>query len=206
MVVVAVAAAVAIARRHGGGDPTVAKVGPERITRSRLELTVQHFREEADTEGRPFPTSGTGAYRRAERQSLAFLLDRAKLEVAAARAGIHVDDAEVERRLRAAAPGGEAGEAGLTKAAAAFARSTARAQLLIEKVFERVTAGVSVGRAAARAYYRIHRAQYGALPFRELAPSIRRQVLSARRNAVMARWVARARTIHAVIVDRALAR
>jgi hypothetical protein len=200
-----VAAAVAIARRHGGGDPTVATVGEERITRSQLELMVQHFHEEADARGRPFPTSGTGAYRRVERQSLAFLLDRAKLEAAAARTGVHVDDGEVERRLRAAAPGGEAGEAVQTKAAAAFARSTARTQLVTEKVFERVTAGVAVGPAAARAYYRIHRAQYGSVPYRELAASLRRQVLSARKNAVMARWVARARTMPAVIVDRALA-
>ena len=199
------AAAVAIARRHGGGDPTVATVDGERITRNQLELMVQHFHEEADAEARPFPASGTGARRRVERQSLAFLLDRAKLEVAAARIGVHVDDAEVERRLRAAAPGGEAGEAVQTKAAAAFARSTTRAQLVTEKVFERVTARVSVGPAAARAYYRTHRAQYGSVPFRELAPSIRRQVLSARKNAAMARWVARARTLHAVIADRAFA-
>jgi hypothetical protein len=200
-----VAAAVAVARQHGGGDPTVATVGGKRITRSQLELMVQHFHEEADAEGRPFPTSGTGAYRRVERQSLAFLLDRAKLEAAAARAGVHVDDGEVERRLRAAAPGGEAGEAVQTKAAAAFARSTARTQLVTEKVFERVTAGVAVGPAAVRAYYRTHRTQYGSVPYRELAASLRRQVLSARKNAVMARWVARARTMPADIVARALA-
>jgi len=204
---VAVGAAVglALARRHDDGNPTVAQVGGDRITRHQLDLMVEHFHEEADREGRPFPDSGTGAFRRVEQQSLAFLVDRARLEVAAARAGIHVDNAEVRRRLGASAGGEEdSGAAVRAEGEAAFARGTARAQLLTEKVFARLTAHVTVAPAAVRAYYLGHRAQYGRTPFRSLAPAIRRQLLSARKNALLAAWLRRARAIPAEIRDKSL--
>lgn len=204
---VAVGAAVglALARRHAHGNAAVAQVGGDRITRHQLDLTVEHFHEEADREGRPFPDSGTAAFRRVEQQSLAFLVDRARLEVAAARAGIRVDDTEVRRRLGASAGSEEdAGTAVRAQAEAAFARGTARAQLLMEKVFSRLTAHVTVAPTAVRAYYRGHRAQYGGAPFRTLAPAIRRQLLSARKNEVMAAWLHRARTIPAEIRDASL--
>jgi hypothetical protein len=129
-----------------------------------------------------------------------------KLEVAAARLGIRVSDDEVERHLPSRTSGADAdAEPGAsTKAEGAFVRSTVRAQLLTQKVFVRVTREVTVPPSTVRAYYRAHRGIYGRAPFRRLATSIRTQLISARRNATMARWLAEARRIPAEIRDSAL--
>ncbi len=191
--VVAVAV-VALARRHDSdGGETVASVAGRTITRHQLDLAVEHFHEEADREGRPFPDEGTAQFRQVERQSLGLLVARAELEVAARRLGIHVTDAQVERRLAAGGAGGEEGAGDIRiEAEAAFRRSTARTQLLTEAVFREVTAGIRVTRRQARAYYSSHRRVFGNTPFARLAVPIRSQLLAARRNAAMTRWRARA--------------
>jgi hypothetical protein len=43
------------------------------------------------------------------------------------------------------------------------------------------------------AYYGSHRALYGTTPFVRVAPAIRSQLLSARKNAVLTRWLAKVR-------------
>jgi hypothetical protein len=201
-----VAIAAAVSRSGGSGSRVVASVGDQRITRDQLDLTVGHFHEQAEAEGRPFPRAGTRAYRDVERRALALLLDRAKLAVAAGRIGIHVSNDEVEHHLPTAQGGPDAdeGPAVRTKAEAAFVRGTVRAQLLTEKVFRRVTREVAVSPAAVRAYYSAHRAIYGRARFSELAISLRRQLVSARRNAAMNRWLAAARRMPAEIRDAAL--
>jgi hypothetical protein len=194
----------AISRSGRNGSEAVATVGDGRVTRAQLELMVEHFHEEADREGRPFPDEGTEALRAVQRRALAFLLYRRRLEVAAARIGVHVSDAEVERRLSGSSGGEEEGATIRATAEAAFTRGTVRAQLLTQRVFERVTADVAVPPAVTRAYYRSHRAIYGGTPFRELAGSIRRQLLAERRNLAMSRWLAKAHRIPADIRDEDL--
>jgi hypothetical protein len=197
-------AIVALARRHGHGDPAVASVGGTTITRRQLDLMIEHFHEEADREGRPFPDQGTSAYRVVERQSLALLVDRARLEVAARRLGIAVTAADVDRRAAAAGGGTEEGGTIRAEAEASFARSTARAQLLTEAVFRRVTAAVRVPPAAIRAYYRSHRRLFGATPYSTAETSIRAQLVAARKNAAMTRWLERTRAIKAEIRESKL--
>jgi hypothetical protein len=200
--VVAVGIVVAAVSRSGGsGSDAVASVGSRRVTRAQLELMVEHFHEEADAEGRPFPDEGTQAFRAVERRALALLIYRRRLELAAGRIGVHVSRAEVERRLSLSTGGEAEGTTLHAKAEAAFARGTVRAQLLTQRVFDRVTAGVAVPPAVTRAYYRSHRPLYGRTPFRELAASIRRQLLAARRNLAMSHWVAKAERIPAKIGD-----
>jgi SurA-like protein len=50
---------VAVVRSGASGNKTVGKVAGHEITRDDLELAVEHFHEEADREGRPFPAKGT---------------------------------------------------------------------------------------------------------------------------------------------------
>jgi hypothetical protein len=203
--VVAAAVLVAVLRSGGGGSHTVARVGKTRISRDQLDLMVEHFHEEADAEGRPFPAKDTAAYRVVRKQSLALLVDRAKIETAAGRLGVHVTDAEVARHLGTAAGGDESGPAIRVKAQAAFLRSTVRSQLVTEAVFEKVTAGIRVAPAAVRNYYRAHRAIYAGSSFASVAGDIRRQLLSARRNGAMAAWLAQARrSVPVEIEDRSL--
>ncbi len=195
LAVAAVAVAIAaIVRDNGNGDKTVQTVAGHRIAQNDLGLTVVHFHEEADREGKPFPAKGTKGYERVEKIALGLLIDQAAIQAAAARSGIHVTEAQVDARV--AARPGESEEGGdvRVKAEAAFTRATERTQLIVEGVSRKLTAGIRVRTTQARAYYRAHRGQYGATPFPRVAASIRSQLLSERRNAVLAGWLAKVRS------------
>jgi SurA N-terminal domain len=195
MAVALVALAIAaVVRGNGGGDKTVQTVGGHKITQHDLELTVEHFHEEADREGKPFPAKGTDGYERVEKIALGLLIDQAAIQAAAARIGIHVTEPQVD--ARAGAGSGESEEGGDTRVQAevSFGRATVRTQLITEAVSRKLTAGLSVSAAEVRAYYRAHRSRYGVTPFERIAPAIRSELLSARRNAALAHWLARVRS------------
>jgi hypothetical protein len=196
VVAVAIAGVVvaALVRSKGGGDKTVQNVAGHRITQDDLELTVEHFHEEADREGKPFPGKGSKGYERVERIALGLLIDQAAIQAAAARIGLHVTEAQVDARV--AARPGESDEGGdvRVKAEAAFTRATERTQLIVEAVSRKLTAGIRVRPAQARAYYRVHRNLFGATPFARVAASIRSELLSLRRNTALARWLAHVRS------------
>ena len=205
VVALVAAALLAVGRGHGHSNASVASVGPIEISRHDLDLTVQHFHDEAAAEGRPFPAAGSASYRQVERQALSLLLDRAKLELAARRIGVRVTDAEVAQRTAAGGTGEQEGGGALhADAEAAFARGTAKTQLLTEAVFKRVTAPAAVSAAGVRAYYRSHRSVYGRERLSTLRGAIAAQLLAAKKNALMARWLARAHAAPAVIADGAL--
>jgi hypothetical protein len=180
---VACAAAAAAAGCGGSGDPAVAHVAGRAIPKSALEDTVTHFRAEARREGHDFPADGTARFEVVRAQLLKLLVARAELEAAAAAQGIHVTDAEAEQRL--ASSSAEPGEG-----TDAFAVSTARGQIVEERLFAEATRGVAVPAAAARAYYRAHRSTYGDASFGSVAASIRSQLLATRKNEAMRRWLA----------------
>jgi SurA N-terminal domain len=190
VVVAVLAAAVAALLTRGGGNPTIQTAAGHRITRDDLALTVEHFHEEADREGRPFPAKGTSAYDDVERSSLRLLIDQAAVEAAAARLGVHVTDAQVEQRLASASTAENEGSDIRVRAEAAFRRATVRAQLITEGVYRKLSAGMAVPPAAVHSYYRSHHADFARTPFALAAPEIQRQLLSARKNAAYARWLA----------------
>ena len=192
LAIVAVAV-VALVKSRGDGTKPVATVAGHQISRDELELTVQHFHEEADREGKPFPAKGTQGYKQVEKLALGLLVDRASIEAAAARIGVHVSDAQVDTRLTAGTAENDGGDIRI-KAEAAFLRATARNQLITEGVFRKVTAAVFVQPDDVAGYYRSHRALYGRTPFARVAPAIPSQLLSARKNAAMARWLAKVRS------------
>jgi hypothetical protein len=181
---------VAVVRGNEGGDKTVQTVAGQKITEKDLELTVEHFHEEADREGKPFPASGTGAYKRVEKIALGLLIDQASIQAAAAKLGVRVTEAQVNARLSDASSEGEEGG---DEAAAAFGRASARSQLITEAVSRKLTAGITVHTAEVRAYYRSHRTLYRKTPFGRVAPAIHSQLLSARKNRVLADWIAKVR-------------
>jgi hypothetical protein len=194
VVAVAVAVLVVGLLHRGGGNPVVATVGKTSIKRRQLDLMVDHFHEESDREGRPFPAPGSPAYKEVQRAALRLLIDRASVESAAARLGVHVSDAEVEARLATAAGGESEGGGDIrVEAEAAFRRATVRSQLITEAVFRRLTARVAVSSAAIRGYFAAHRRDFPATTLRKAAPVIRAQLLAARKNAVYARWLAKVR-------------
>jgi hypothetical protein len=185
-------AIVAVVRNGSSGDKTIQRVGGHKITRDDLDLSVEHFHEEADREGRPFPAKGTGAYKSVERIALGLLIEQAAIQAAAARLGVHVSEAQV--RARTAGSGeSEEGSDVRVKAEAVFARATARTQLAEEGAARRLTAGLTVPPSAVRAHYQAHRKLYGSTPYARIAPAIRSQLLAQRRNAVLAGWLTKVR-------------
>lgn len=181
------AAAAVTAGCGGSGDPAVAHVAGQEIRKSAVDDAVTHFRTEAKREGHDFPKPGTKAYRTVQQQLLNVVIFRTEFEIAAARLGIHVTDAEAERHA-AAATGSDPGEG-----QDAFGVESARQQLLTEGVAGKLTRGISVSQAAARAYYRSNRATYGTASFSSVAASIRAQLLAERKQAAFARWEERMR-------------
>lgn len=165
-----------------------ASVGGQKITKTHLEQTVEHFQEEAKKEGKPFPKDGTPAFKRTERRLLELLVYRKELEIAAGRLGIHVDNDQIEEQLRRSGGEEDKGAADET-----FLRDTAQTQLITEAVARRLSARIKVTPAEVRAYYRAHRSAYGKTSFADLRASIRAQLLAERRNSATTRWIAEAR-------------
>jgi hypothetical protein len=142
----------------GGGDgekpKAVAHVGRAAITRGHLDETVDHFKEEAQKEGKPFPERGSATYRAVERQALGLLVYRTELLQTATRLGVPVTDEEFERRAKAAGGEAEAEKEGV------FAEDTLRSQIAYEHLYRKVTSTASLnrrGEAMARFLFKMKR-------------------------------------------------
>jgi hypothetical protein len=136
--------AAVLLRAGGDGNPTVARVAGEPVTRKQLQAVVHHFRLEAKAEGKPFPDEGSAAFRRLRNQLLGLLVYRAELRQAAARLGVHVARVEVVRRLQGS---GEAEEADRDS----FEYGSVETQLLLERISAKVTRGITAPTQAQRA-------------------------------------------------------
>jgi SurA N-terminal domain len=168
-------------------DRAVAHVGDHVITRAELAETVEHFREEAKREGRPFPEKDTAGFDDFEGQALALLVDHVGIEQAAVKQlGVRVSDEAVERRLEQSQPAEVEGED-------EFARETVRSQLVLEGIYRVLARGTRVSDRDIAAYYRRHRDFFPHATLAQARDVIRRQLLGARRNAVVARWLKRTR-------------
>jgi hypothetical protein len=86
--------AVLLAGCGGSADRTLARVGDQQVTQSQVDLLISRAREEARNERQDFPDADSPVYRELQRQALAALVYRARVEVAARRLGIAVTDAE----------------------------------------------------------------------------------------------------------------
>ena len=73
----------------GGGDKTVAEVGGQQVTQQQLDALVQHFRREAQQEGKDFPQEGTSGFVQLRNQLLGLLVYRTELQQAREAAGRH---------------------------------------------------------------------------------------------------------------------
>jgi hypothetical protein len=145
----------------GSGDKTVAEVGGQKVTQQQLDALVQHFRREAQQEGKDFPQEGTATFAQLRNQLLGLLVYRAELKQGAERLGVTVSDAELNKRLAGAPSGGD--EEGAASGDT-FARDSAEAELLKEEIASKVTRGVTGKTLAER---------------------------SARRNEALAKYLAR---------------
>jgi hypothetical protein len=123
----------------GGGSKTVADVGSQQLTQQQLDALVQHFRREAQVEGKDFPQQGTRGFVQLRNQLLGLLVYRTELQEAADRLDVKVNQDELNARLAASQSGGEGGDAN----GDTYARDTIESELLKEGVAAKVTRGVT---------------------------------------------------------------
>ena len=177
----------ALAACGGSSSETLARVGDQKVTVDQVNALVDATTSELRREGKAVPAPGSKGEQTLERQALAILVGRARLEQKAADLGVTVSDEEVLARVGTASTAQAEQEGN-----ADFVASQARAQLLYEKLFAHVTAGVEVSDGDVRRYYEQHRALYGSQTYAEVRAGIRSQLLGGRRNAAMKQWLARA--------------
>jgi SurA N-terminal domain len=139
LVLGAVVTTVVLLRSGGEGNPTVARVAGEPITREQLDAVVEHFRLEAKGEGKPFPGERSAAFQRLRNRLLGLLVYRTELRQTADRLGVSVTRAQVLKRLQSSGGSGEPGEGNRDR----FQYDSIESQLLYEGIFERVTRDVT---------------------------------------------------------------
>ncbi len=197
VIVFVVALAVAVALTRGDRAHMAARVGGTTISAEEVDLILAHARDEAKNEGNAFPARGTPAYQAFRRQALGLLVYHEELAQQAVALGIEVPAADL------AAPGVE-GESGSGEADggqdAVFVRQSVRGAALYRKIYDQVTRSASVSDAEVRQYYQGHLDRYRALGVRFSAArqQIRLNLLDTKRNAAMARWIARMKRDYAV--------
>lgn len=128
-----------------GGDKAVAHVDSMAITQADVDGAVKHFADEASASGKPFPKTGSTAYRTAERQVLALLVYRSELAQEGRKLGVRVTDADVQKRVKSSSSTTEQEGSGTST----FAADTVRAQLFYEGIYRKVTAGAKPSRREA---------------------------------------------------------
>lgn len=139
-VVVALLALVLLAGCGGGGDKSVAEVGGQKVTQEQLDALVDHFRREAQLEGKAFPQEGSRGFVQLRNQLLGLLVYRTELQQAADRLGVTVNEDEVRKRLTTAPTGDEEeGDAN----GDTFARDAVETELLREGIAAKVTRHVT---------------------------------------------------------------
>ncbi len=162
-----------------GGDSisvppsAIAVVGHRTISRAAFDAAMAQARASYTSQGRAFPAAGTAAYAGLQRLAVGVLVERAELEQEAPRVGVHVDEAQVEARLRRLKEDVFGGSdrryrerLRAQQMTDAQVRSAIRAQLLVEEMREALTAGVTVGAEAVKEYYEQHVSDYSTPPAR----------------------------------------
>lgn len=166
----------------GGGseDQTVpadaiAVVGDQEIAKAQFDQLMEQARTSYEAQEREFPQAGTPEYNTLRNQAVQFLVQRAQFEQKAQEEDIEVTDEEVDARLDQIKEqyfGGDdekyaeqLEQQGLNEDQV---RRDIRAQLIQEKLFEKVTEGIEVTDEEVQAHYEENQEQYGQPESREV--------------------------------------
>jgi parvulin-like peptidyl-prolyl isomerase len=156
-----------------GGD--VAVVGSQQVSKDEYDALLSQAERSYKAQKRPFPKPGSAAYTTLKNQAVQFLVQRAEYRQKADDLGISISSKDVDKRLdqikRQYFGGNEKKyrsqlqKQGLSEEQV---RKDVEAQLVSERLFNKVTAGVKVSDRDVSAYYRAHRDQYGQPATREV--------------------------------------
>jgi SurA-like protein len=177
----------------------VAVVGDREVAKRDYETFLEQTRARYRSQGRKLPNPGTPEWTVLKYNLVQFLVRRAQLEQKAKELGIVVTDEQVEDRLATIKKtrfGGS--EAKFDKLLAqrhltlASVEGDIRAQIVQERLYAKVTRGVTVSDREVRAYYNDHPNLYGtsrATSFDRVKRAIRQQLLAAKKSDTMTDWV-----------------
>jgi parvulin-like peptidyl-prolyl isomerase len=156
----------------GGGGGSVSKedaavVGSDHITREVLDRRLAQAKCSYKLQKRTFPKAGSSEYQAIQQQILQNLVQRAELAQKAPEMKVSVDDAQVEKQLKAIKKqyfGGSEKryqtELKRQCVTDAEVRDDVRANLLSDSIYKKVTAGAKVSDADVKAYYDSHQSVY----------------------------------------------
>jgi hypothetical protein len=169
------ALALALAACGGSGSKSSAKlaaddvavVGTTHITTAQFSAMMASAESSYKQQGQTFPKQGSTAYQGIKSQAITLLIQRAERQDAAAKLGITVSDAAVDKRLASIKKqyfkGSEKEyESQLKKAKLTDAtfREDIKQQLEEEKLYASLTKNVKITDASVAAYYQAHLSQY----------------------------------------------
>jgi parvulin-like peptidyl-prolyl isomerase len=164
----------------GGGKKSVpsnsvARVGDDTITKSQFNDLLAGAKRTYKARKTAFPKPGTTQYKQLQDQAMQYLVQQSELEQKAKELGIAVTDKDVDARLKQIKKqyfGGKEAEyqkqlkaQGLTEPQL---RLDLHAQILSEKLYKKVTSGVTVTDAAIKSYYETNKSQYGTAESRDV--------------------------------------
>ena len=174
-------ALVLVASGCGGGSSAkvpsnaVARVGNDTITKAQFNFLINGAKRSYKARKTPFPKPGTTQYKQLEDQAMSYLVQQDELEQEAAKLHITVTDKDVTNRLKQLKQqyfqGSEGAyqaalkQQGLTEAAL---KQDLHAQLLSEKLYNKVTASTKVTAADIKNYYDENKSQYGTQASRDV--------------------------------------
>jgi foldase protein PrsA len=148
-------------------DDAVAVAGDAQVSQSDFQTLIKQQKLTYKQQKRPFPKPGTKAYVTLRDQIVAYLLRTAELEERAKEMGVKVSDKEIDAALnkfKQQSFGGDEKKYVAARNAQGLTeedvRRNERAQLVANKLFQKVTSNVKVSDAAAKAYYTKNHAQY----------------------------------------------
>src|SRR3954452_13115163 len=162
-----------VAAGCGGGSSqsvpadAVAKVGKVAITKAQFNFLLDGAKRTYKARKTPFPKAGTTQYKSLQDQAMQYLVQEAEYEQKAEDLGVTITDADVQARLAKIKKqyfGGSQTKyqaqlkaQGLTEQQI---KQDLHAQLLSEKLYNKVTSGVNVSKADIQAYYTQHKSDY----------------------------------------------
>jgi foldase protein PrsA len=164
----------------GGGsdkvpDDAVAVVDGDTVARSDFNALLNQARKSYKSQKREFPKAGSQEYQTLKNQAVQFLVQRVEFEQQAKDLDIEVTEKQVDARLEQIKKqyfGGDAKkyekqlkDQGLTDKQV---RGDIRAQIVSEKIFEKVTKNAKVDDKAIQEYYEKNKAQYSQPESREV--------------------------------------
>ncbi len=159
----------------GGGDDgaadvpadAIAVVGETPIPKAEFDALMSRAQESYESQEREFPAVGTPEYQDLKSRAVAFLVQRYRFAAEAEALDVTVEDTEVDERLDQIREESFEGDEekfeealeneGLTLEQA---REEIRAQLMQEKLFEKVTENVEISDEDVEAYYEENKEQF----------------------------------------------